>query len=585
MTTELERILQVPEVTRDFYRGAVEHFNLSSGAGQLWDVQACALASLAIHGGVALQAGCGDGKTLVSILGAVMVNAQRPLILIPGKLRSDFYRQWGEYAALGFRMPTNVEVKAHDFISRNSTWLDNYAPDYLFIDEGHNYRRVENAARVRRLQRYLAYNPTRPNGGDITFGVASGTLAADTVLDFAHLLSHALGVNCPVPRRMPVIGVDGLVTSPISPELARWANCLDVDGRPSPHDWNRMRDLVSRYAPDWIETYERGNGTTRQTIARQAYDERRRTIPGLITSDSESVSASLVITTSDEPTPPHEILDALDMVAAGLRPDGQDAFESDVDQWRAGQQVSIGVFYRWDWTRTELGVPDVEWINARKVWNKAVRHELANHAAPNYDSPGQISATVERDIVQQYQHGTAPTHAHLHSLYAAWHNVRGRHNPDELREHVWLHRWYVEHVVAEARRDPRPVIVWYTSEAMEDALIEAGLPCFGAGSEAPRQAITCGLSRRRFGTGHNLQDRWYVMHFAEFPSSGEAAEQTLARLHRPGQRAEVVEARVYTHTKPFAKNLERARQKAAFIQPMQGRQRLTYCPIVPLHGA
>lgn len=568
---ETARVIGLPAVTRDFYRGALAHLRLDPGEGKLWDAQACAIACLAIFGGGAFQLGCGDGKTLVGALGAVAVGAQRPLVLIPGKLRDDYFAQWSEYQRLGFRLPTNLEVKAHDFVSRHSRWLDDYAPDYIYVDEAHAYRRPE-AARTRRLLRYLEANPTRPNGGRVTFGVASGTLASTSVLDFAHLLTHAMGPNAPLPRR--------LTAAELPSQLAAWANCLDVDGRPDPHDWNTLAPLVEAWAPEWADVMKRGDTRQKRHAVREAYDARRRTVPAMITSDSESVSASLIVETTDEPAPPAQILESLRMVRQGYSPDGDEAFEDDVSQWRAGQQVSIGVFYRWAWERTQLGRRDDDWIEARKRWNRAVRHELADHAAPDYDSPGLIYRAVEADLVRVIRHGARPQLEHLHAPFIAWYRLKDRYNVDELREHVWLDPWYVEHVVADAVDQTEPTIVWYESSAMEGALRSAGLPTFGAGDSAPSRPITCALSRRRFGTGANLQDRWSRMHFAEFPSSGEAAEQVLARLHRPGQRAAEVVARVYTHTQPFRDNLERARAKARFISKVQGRQRLSYCPFV-----
>lgn len=270
------------------------------------------------------------------------------------------------------------------------------------------------------------------------------------------------------------------------------------------------------------------------------------------------------------------------MVRQGYSPDGDEAFADEVSQWRAGQQVSIGVYYRWAWERTQLGHRDEQWVEARKRWNRAVRRELLERAAPDYDSPGLIWRAVEADLVRVIRDGSPAQLGHLHADFIAWFRLRDRYNVDELREHVWLDSWYVDRVVADARAQAEPVVVWYESAAMEGALRAAGLPVYGAGDSAPLQPETCALSRRRFGTGANLQDRWSRMHFAEFPSSGEAAEQVLARLHRPGQRAAVVTARVYTHTRPFVENLDRARAKARFISKVQGRQRLSHVPFVSL---
>ena len=569
---ETRRIIEAPRVdSRDVYREALAPFDLERGDGVLRPVQAAALGALVVFGGVALQAGCGDGKTLVSILGPVVVGAERPLVLVPGKLRSEFWRQYAIYRRLGFAVPDNLEVRSHDEISRRPVFLDEFEPDFVFIDEAHAYRRPE-AARTRRLLRYLGDNPTRPNGGSITFAVASGTLAASSVLDFAHLLTHALGDRCPVPRRFG---------QPVPGELARWANVLDVDGRPNVLDWQRFAPVVWSMTPEAAPAYYAGTTTAKRQHARRAYAERRRTTAGLVSSDSESVEASLVIYVSDQPEPPDEVRVALDAIARGERPDGEDVLVGDADRWRAAQHASIGVVYRWAWERTELGRPDLDWLDARRHWHRKIRAELEHRAGVNYDSPGQIAAAVEADLVARHN-GRGYQLGHLHDAFARWYAVRDRYRVADLIDHVWISQWYVDHVVAEANTADRPVVIWYESEAMADALRRRGVPVFGAGDEAPETAITCALSRRRFGTGANLQDRWSVAHFAELPPSAEAVEQTLARLHRPGQPEPVVEARIYCHTKPFRRNLDRARQKARFLDEVQGRQRLSVVPIVEL---
>jgi hypothetical protein len=564
---ETRRIAATPRVTSDFYRGCLAHHQLTreGATGVLWEQQELALASLAIFGGVVCQVGCGDGKGLISMLGPLMRKSRRPLILIPGKLRSTFARELAKFKALGFAIPSHFEVKAHDFISRHSTWLDEHRPDFVFVDEAHAFRHLRSA-RTRRLLRYLDANPTVPNGGKVVFGVGSGTLTASSLFDVAHLLHHALGPNSP----LPMLKSHGQ----ISAELNTWAQVLDVDGRPSALDWHQYRPIVEAFAPELLFQYERAGGKTRRGIAREAYDRRSRCTPGLIKTDSESVPCSLVVYTHDEPKPPPNVRHALAQVAAGIRPDGEELFADDAAQWRAGQQLSIGVYYRWAWER--VGGRDEEWIDARKEWARLVRRELEHRAAPNYDSPGLVAKAVEADIAQARETSVS----HLGSAYVAWRRVADRYNVNDLREHVWLSDWFVRHVVEQARACNRPAIVWYYTQAAEDALRACGLPCYGAGSDPPSVAETCAVSWRRHGEGANLQELFADMYYLEFPSSGVQAEQSLARLHRNGQLADEVVAHVYTHTGPFRRNLRSARAKAEFLTKTQGRQRLSFVPIV-----
>jgi hypothetical protein len=568
--SETARIVNVPRVSADFYRGCVDHFPITQprAEGTLWEPQELSLAALAIFGGAALQIGCGDGKGLVSMLGPLMRRSRRPLITIPGKLRANFARECAKFKRLGFNIPTNLDVVAHDLISRKSTFLDELKPDFVFIDEAHAFRH-RKSARTRRMLRFLADNPTIPNGGDVAFVVGSGTLIAASILDAAHLFHHALGPNSPLP---------GLKSNgEPSIELEQWAAVLDVDGRPSPTDWLVIKPLVRAFAPELLKAWEHGSGRDKRAIAREAYDRRRRCTPGLITTDSESVGASLVIYTHDAPEPPANVARALAQVEAGIRPDGEEEFADDSAKWRAGQQLSIGVFYRWAWER--VGGRDEEWLEARKRWHRLVRRELDNHEAPNYDSEGNVKAFVERDLVRAYETGAPLEKPALAAAYVAWYRVRDRHDVEQLRQHVWLSTWFVEHVVSEAKKVPG-AFIWYHSEAAENALKACGVRCYGAGSDEPTTGDFCALSWRRHGTGANIQDRFSTCFYLEFPTSGEMAEQSLARPHRNGQPADEVVAHIYTHTRAFRRNLRTAQARAELLTSTQGRQRLLFAPIV-----
>jgi len=70
-----------------------------------------------------------------------------------------------------------------------------------------------------------------------------------------------------------------------------------------------------------------------------------------------------------------------------------------------------------------------------------------------------------------------------------------------------------------------------------------------------------------------LQDRWADMIFPEPPPSGEAFEQAISRCHRPGQERDV-NVLVCQHTAAFRRNFDKARERAAFLERSQGRQRL-----------
>jgi len=531
---------------------------------RLWDAQAEALGALAWHGGLVAQLGCGDGKGLVSMLGARVVGAQRPLVLIPSKLRGTYDSEFCKFDDLGFDLPRNIQVRSHNYISNHSTFLDEFRPDYVFIDEAHNFRNPDSA-RTTRLMRSLNEYTTRARGGSVAFCVASGTLVAKSILDCAHLMTHAVGRHTPMPRHPAPR--DGLTR-----ELACWARCLDPDGRATVLDWHEMRPLVQYWAPDYYQRYTRCGSKERREIVRRAYSNRRRSAPGVVVSDADSCGIPLSIVVGTQPRPPTNVQSLMDYASQGLDPVSGDPFIDDIARWRALQQLSIGCYYRWNWGRVGRSRPDEQWLTIRSQWNRALARELRERSGPDYDSPKYVEIAVKAN----------PLHR-LYERWARWQVEKCKYNIEELREIITIDPWYARHVVATARQCQAPTIVWYSSEGMERALQAEGLPCYGAGSTAPSRATTCGLSMARHGTGSNLQDRWAHALFGEFPSSGEMAEQVIARLHRPGQSAPAVNLGLWCHTPAFRKNLTTARNRAEFIDWAQGRQRLNYATITEIN--
>jgi hypothetical protein len=95
---------------------------------------------------------------------------------------------------------------------------------------------------------------------------------------------------------------------------------------------------------------------------------------------------------------------------------------------------------------------------------------------------------------------------------------------------------------------------------------------------------------RAHGTGKNLQ-RFWLNWFPNPMTDGAAWEQTLARTHRPGQRAEEVVAEVYRHTEENRAAVDTAIMRARYIRDtMGGDQKLLYAvvdfesPLAPLEA-
>ena len=521
----------------------------SGAKAAIWPVQRKALGVLERTGGLILQAGCGDGKTLVGLLGAAVCDAKRPLYLCPPSLVGQVRDEANRMHNFGFCVPS-VEIRSHVWVSTQPTGLERMAPDYVFVDEAHAFRRPESA-RHKRLIRYLVANPPRTWGGKLTLAFASGTLGESSILELTTLFRLALGRGSPLP-------VGGA-------ELDAWANVLDPDGQPGPQDWAIFAPIV-RSARMNME------GTTREKrqIARKAFDLRRRSTPGVVVSDSDSVPCSLVIYPRDEPKAKAALAAAIAYVEADVLPDGSGRIEDPTEKSRHAKTLAAGFWYRWHWPNVGRQDPDLDWIDARAAWQRGLRRELEYHATIGYDSEKLVKIA-------------ARTKGHkLGKKLAAWEALADRYDIDTLREAVWISDEILLYAINLANQ--LGAIVWYESLAAEARLKQLGFPTYGKGSKLPSAGVPCALARKVWFQGHNLQDRWNVAIYLEVPSSGVAWEQSLARIHRAGQKADECVAIPMCHAPGSKRAFQKARERARFLESIQGRQRLCYCPIVSIKG-
>ena len=130
----------------------------------------------------------------------------------------------------------------------------------------------------------------------------------------------------------------------------------------------------------------------------------------------------------------------------------------------------------------------------------------------------------------------------------------------------------------------------YTSEEITVSEDDIGaqfklIPYFGAGDERIKTYKgPCAASVRAHGTGKNLQQFNEAL-IMGFPSSGKTVEQLLARLHREGQKADLVKFNFYAHSKENLDALEKALGDAAFVKATSGSdQRILNAKILDSDG-
>jgi len=578
-------------------------------ARRLRPLQALALRDLSLAPpprGTVVGLPVGGGKTLVGMLAPLAIGQAhgaprpaRPLALVPAPL----VRQWATMHAdwsRDYALPplTSYPAISHDELSspRSSALLDRLRPDLLVIDEGHAFRHM-GSARTKRLIRYVVANP----GTRVVF--MTGSLAAETLRDFAHLLELSLREGAPIPLDDHILG--------------QWCACIDHRGEPERHDWSSVWPLVRRFRRTdpgplrWDPPSERIPLSDRMSGARIAFGRRLRTAPGIVVSRGSACGAALRVRIW-RPRAPVVIEHALAQLGASWRlPDGTEIVDAlEVDRHR--RTLSRGYYDRWRWPECSAcggsgdarppehrvsgtfepcptcggngRLADEVWLDARRSWSAAVRTALEYQARKGFDSP----ALIERAA----REGRAGPD--LQAAWSRWQEVAasrpyGTKGPPP--ERMWLDgaqawlaaaaRTWLAHVAPREaapgdRRKGAPTpprgLIWFERGGVEAALAAGGFAMHGAGTAPPAPySPSPALSRRVHGTGTDgLHLSWWASLVMEPPSSGQQWEQLIGRTHRPGTRYPLIRWDVFCPTWAGRAALEEAIARTVFMAQASG---------------
>ena len=196
----------------------------------------------------------GGGKSLLGWLLPVVLEAKRPLLLIPASLVT---KTWNDRKLLAehWRLPTNVQIESYESLGlvQSAQKLDYIQPDLIVADELH-YLKNHRAGRTRRVVRYMR---ERPN---TRFAGMSGTIMKSSVKEFAHALRWALKHNAPIPAT--------------DDEVTTWADCLDEKTNP----------LARRNPAAIFDLGRRPEGVDAITAARHVFQARLLETKGVVAS-------------------------------------------------------------------------------------------------------------------------------------------------------------------------------------------------------------------------------------------------------------------------------------------------------------
>lgn len=573
---ELQRIIELPELDHTWQPPDLTHLvQAPGGTMRLRPAQnKCLYYGLYYRGGLFFIR-VGGGKTLICILLPVLLKARCAVLLIPSNMRADLGREWIKYST-HFTMPTAVTILTHDKLSDpdSTRFLEDLRPDLIVVDESDKLKNVDSR-RTTRLVRYLKANP------ETMLFCMTGSMANDSLRDYAHIAGFALKDNSPLPLEHGT--------------LETFCKAIDVvKGNRDEKALELMEPLRRRFGGDTV---------------RDAYFKRLRTCPGVILSDDDRaivvgqeggkpVTAALHIIRR-KPEVPGIVKEHLDyLLGTWITPEGEEIADA-LTLYRKAREISCGFYYRWNWPN---GVVDEEWLEARQSWNRELRDYLPR-TGPGYDSPallaricnkwlayyGEISVQSLADDEDNDGETVAvaprkverPSYDVPGSLLNAWRKWRAvKDRPEPPSVPVWLDYFIVADAIQWARKQTRPPVIWYIHDAIGQAIGQyGGFRFLGTGPAADaelasiRVAETIVASIYAHGRGKNMQ-LWSNGLVTCPIANGSGWEQLLGRKYRDGQTSRLVTYSVNVHTEALADAVKEARTDARFIEEAHGQKQL-----------
>jgi hypothetical protein len=505
--------------------------NLKTKKGVLvpWDIQVGALINIAENKGAFLPIGVGQGKSLISLLASIVLEAKSPILFVPAALREQTKLQVIPEMKKHWELDSNLKVIGYSELSlaKNKDMLEEIKPDLIIFDECH-YVKNKSAGRTKRLVRYFRDHP------DTMCVAMSGTISNRSLKDWAHIAEWCLGANAPIPLRWQ--------------ELCEWADCLD-EGVPE----------ESRISPGALMGLCKDGENARQGFRRRLVET-----PGVVASEENELGVSLRIKGIKDIVIPDNVQEAIKKLKNTWETPNGDVITEAVSLWRHVRELALGFYYRW--------IPEAsrDWLEARRNWKSYVRETL-KHNRRGLDTELQVWNECKKEETLE--------------AWKKWRDIKDTFKINTVAE--WISDFALKECKAwllERRWLGRGKgICWVEQREFGKELSKySEVPYFGAGDSriltTDSRAIIASISAH--GEGKNLQ-RFSKNLITCPPTSGKTWEQVLGRTHREGQQADTVECEVLMHIEEFEKAFDKARGDARYLEDTYGnRQKLNYGDIV-----
>lgn len=564
---ELLRIMQLPRREIPDLEGAeaqqladwmTEKFRLvpvdQLVPGPLLPVQAVSIREAWDVKGLFGQIGVGRGKMFTAWMIAGLFNLERMMYVCMGNGTKDAELKFAEYRKC-WKGPRErqLPVFSYELLANPSSAeeldetgkvvklsrLAKLRPQLIILDEA---QCCTNGAGYMYMKQYLRDNP------DTIVIVLTGTPYRTSIKDAATLMEWSLKDKSPLPR------------GEFFKEREAWAGFLDakeaIFGRTELGAFTKLAEMYGKkglrlWDPNNEEEVEALRTTMRRIVAQRILET-----PGVIGTQDPPLNVRLTI----EPWYPLLEDEELTRKYATMRntqktPDDFD-FGSPMDGARHESTLGYTFWQKFD------PMPPQEWKDARNAWNKACRKKLAKNNR-RIHSEAKLKAAVRKGLFPD-----------LTSLLNTWEkqDLLERERTGK-REPPTVCVFESEEVVDSVREWVRQYggLIWVGHIGLGEKLSEAlGIPYYGAGGGLDEKTNTnirdhkggpAIASVDACGTGKNLQGFWSANLWLTPPG-----EQSMARTHRLGQKADVVTNHVYLGCARHLDSFERAREVKARFQ-------------------
>ena len=546
---------------------------------ELNPVQAWGLYELPRANGLHGMVSVGAGKTAIGILAPLAIPRCRTVVLLAKSIQRLHYQK--QYLRLRehFRISSIVFDQAN---MRGSYWvegtpvlhfipysqlsnpkstlmLEMLNPDMVIADESHL---LSNKAATRTM-RWLRLMSKRE---DIVFCNWSGSMIKKSMKDGSHLAAHALGIGSPYPI-MPN-------------DVEAWASVLDPTYIPDTES-NIAKGLYRAFAGTEVGAsgMKALPGMANVNRVREGHRDRIIRTPGVISTRSSSVTASISLRERKIAKMPQGVYDTLALARGGMRADGEELAEK-MDIVECARAAAAGYYHVWvypeatDEDMAEGGLID-RWFEARKPWNKELRNKLLN-GEPHLDSMLLCYEAAKRAWQSPPYDGNLPVWPA--ESWPAWAEIE--HCVKYKAKTKWIEPDgdFLAKDAAEWAKKPdkhgKFGIVWVQSPDLGRLIAKlAGIQYHGGGASSEEKILAENGSRSIVASlkvhGESLdglQYKFYRQLLTEVPPSSDKWEQFLGRLAREGQSADTVETDVYQHVKEYRDAYRSARMYAEHVE-------------------